>query len=267
MSPTEELYAPLTIAYNHFNKHLFDNELPPVIFTLQRKKNVMGFFAAKRWGNTQGKMCSEISINPSYFASSRVVEIMQTMVHEMVHAWQYHFGNPSDGHYHNREWAQKMMDVGLMPSDTGEPGGAIVGRNMSDFIMKQGAFMNAMDELLTHAEFKLNWVDRLALPKLHEPVIVDGVKPSLDDNVVQFATSEEMSQAYIQNLSQHIDETLPPSINDNFSALPESFFIKEVAKRQTRSKHVCPGCDTKVYGKASLNIICGDCELPYVIDI
>lgn len=26
-----------------------------------------------------------------------------------------------------------MMDVGLMPSNTGEPGGAIVGRNMSDY--------------------------------------------------------------------------------------------------------------------------------------
>ena len=122
MSPTHELYTPLINAFNHFNKTLFGGDLPPVIFTLQRKKNVMGFFAAKRWGNVRGELCSEISINPSYFANCRLIEIFQTLVHEMVHAWQYHFGHPSEGHYHNREWAQKMMDIGLMPSDTGEPG-------------------------------------------------------------------------------------------------------------------------------------------------
>ena len=74
----------------------------------------------------------------------------------------------------NEEWAQKMMDIGLMPSDTGEPGGAIVGRNMSDFIMKQGAFMQAANKLLDDKTFNLRWVDRLALPKLHEPIIVDN---------------------------------------------------------------------------------------------
>lgn len=132
--------------------------------------------------------------------------------------------------------------------------------------MKQGAFIKAMDELLTHAEFKLNWVDRLALPKLHEPVIVDGVKPKIEDNVVHFANSEEMNQAHVQTLSQYIDGSSQLPNADDFSALPESFFIKEVAKRQTRSKHVCPGCDTKVYGKASLNIIYGDCDLPFVLD-
>ncbi|NQY17292.1 hypothetical protein [Alteromonas mediterranea] len=50
MSPTNELYAPLIKAFDHFNRALFNNELPPVIFTVQRKKNVMGFFAAKRGG-------------------------------------------------------------------------------------------------------------------------------------------------------------------------------------------------------------------------
>jgi predicted SprT family Zn-dependent metalloprotease len=264
MSPTSELYAPLIAAYDHFNQSLFASELPPVIFTLQRKKNVMGFFAAKRWGNSQGKLCNEISINPGYFASSRLIEVFQTLVHEMVHAWQFHCGHPSDGHYHNKEWAQKMMEVGLMPSDTGEPGGAIVGRHMSDFIMKQGRFMEAANILLKDNTFKLNWVDRLALPKLHEPVVVDS--PSLKPNslVEHCAHDDDLLAASIVSL--HDKSLLDPasSHRDEFIHMPESFFIPEVAKRQTRTKYMCGGCSTIIYGKQSLNVVCGDCELPFL---
>ena len=264
MSPTSELYAPLIAAYDHFNQSLFASKLPPVIFTLQRKKNVMGFFAAKRWGNSQGKLCNEISINPAYFASSRLIEVFQTLVHEMVHAWQFHFGHPSDGHYHNKEWAQKMMDVGLMPSDTGEPGGAIVGRHMSDFIMKQGAFMNAAQSLLQEEAFKLNWVDRLALPKLHEPVVVDSPTFTENAQVDHCAHANDIMSAPVLSISEHVEAQSSSTGRDCFTDMPDSFFIQEVAKRQTRSKHVCPSCHTKIYGKASLNVICGDCELPFV---
>lgn len=266
MSPTNELYAPLVHAYDHFNNALFAGVLPPVIFTLQRKKNVMGFFAAKRWGNISGQTCNEIAINPSYFASSRMIEVMQTMVHEMVHAWQYHCGTPSEGHYHNKEWAQKMIEVGLMPSDTGEPGGAIVGRNMSDFIIKQGKFMGAVNTLLHTPDFTMNWVDRLALPKLHEPIIaeVNGLK---DRNYLSIDDTAKLMLSVVepQFLSDHINDTyteVAPSVSDS---QPSSFFLQEVPKRQTRSRHVCPSCGVKVYGKASLNIICADCQTHFVI--
>lgn len=263
MSPTNELYAPLIKAFDHFNRALFNNELPPVIFTVQRKKNVMGFFAAKRWGNAQGELCSELSINPSYFASSRIIEVFQTLVHEMVHAWQFHFGLPSEGHYHNKEWAQKMMDIGLMPSDTGEPGGAIVGRNMSDFIMKQGAFMQAANELLDDKTFNLRWVDRLALPKLHEPIIVDNPVLKPNSQVEHCAHASDIINADVISLRDEAQFASYASQREGFSSMPD-FLIPEVAKRQTRSKYVCPGCSTKIYGKASLNVICGDCELPFI---
>ena len=266
MSPTNELYAPLIKAFDHFNRALFTHALPPVIFTVQRKKNVMGFFAAKRWGNAQGELCSELSINPSYFASSRIIEVFQTLVHEMVHAWQFHFGLPSEGHYHNKEWAQKMMDIGLMPSDTGEPGGAIVGRNMSDFIMKQGAFMLAANALLQDDTFSLNWVDRLALPKLYDPIIVDNPVLKPNSRVEHLAHASDILNANVISLSDELQNVSFPSEREDFTSMPDSFFIREVAKRQTRTRHICPSCNTKVYGKASLNIICGDCELPFMMD-
>jgi hypothetical protein len=266
MSPTNELYAPLTGAYDHFNIHLFNGDLPPVIFTLQRKKHVMGFFAAKRWGNLQGETCSEISINPSYFATSRIIEVMQTLVHEMVHAWQHTLGTPSDGHYHNKEWARKMMDVGLMPSDTGEPGGNIVGRNMSDYIIKQGRFLSCAEKLLSNPSYKLQWIDRLALPKLHEPVIVDmqSTSASFAQRSVESIQAMVVDQSIVASLESHCNEQYPAMQASADRTLAADFFVREVVKKQTRSRYECPGCETKVYGKASLNIICADCDLPYV---
>ena len=50
----------------------------------------------------------------------------------MVHLWQHHRGTPGRGRYHNQEWAEKMIEIGLMPTDTGKPGGRITGDHMAD---------------------------------------------------------------------------------------------------------------------------------------
>jgi hypothetical protein len=41
----------------------------------------------------------------------------------MAHLWQWEFGSPYKNGYHNTEWAGKMIEIGLMPSDTGLPNG------------------------------------------------------------------------------------------------------------------------------------------------
>ena len=265
-TPTHELYEPLVLAYDHFNHYLFAGELPTVIFTLQRKKNVMGYFAAQRWGNTKGETCSEIAINPSYFANCRMIEVFQTLVHEMVHAWQARFGHCVDAHYHNKEWAQKMISIGLMPSSTGEPGGATVGRQMSDYIIKRGRFIEVADLLLSDKSYQLKWVDRFALPRLHDSVIADmdityhhnqSSGQSDDVSVVpQCINSESLEMHYSNSENEH---HMPAT-----HSLPTSFFVEEVARKQTRSKFECPSCQVKVYGKHELNIICGDCHTPFV---
>jgi len=88
MTPSSELYSSLQIAYTHFNEMLFDGQLPEVIFTVQRHKGVMGYFSPKRWGSLAGRKCDEIAINPSYVGNCRLIEVMQTLVHEMVHHLQ-----------------------------------------------------------------------------------------------------------------------------------------------------------------------------------
>ncbi len=52
-------------------------------------------------------MTDEIAMNPSYFGVVPLLEILQTLVHEMAHAWQFHFGEPGRRGYHNKEWADK----------------------------------------------------------------------------------------------------------------------------------------------------------------
>lgn len=48
-----------------------------------------------------------------------------------------------------------MERVGLMPSDTGEPGGRKVGQSMTHYIIAGGPFDMACDELLT-GHFRLS---------------------------------------------------------------------------------------------------------------
>ncbi|KAB2318976.1 SprT family zinc-dependent metalloprotease [Betaproteobacteria bacterium SCN1] len=162
--PTEEAYGELQAAYDHFNQTLFADSLPSCLITFQREKRTYGYFSHARFESGTGKTTDEIAINPSYFAVIPLTEILQTLVHEMVHLWQAHFGTPGRRGYHNREWAEKMESIGLMPSDTGEPGGRKVGEKMADYAVPGGRFSVASQELLT-GDFTITWRDRFpALP-------------------------------------------------------------------------------------------------------
>jgi hypothetical protein len=80
-----------------------------------------------------------------------------------VHHWQQHFGKPSVNRYHNKEWAERMEALGLMPSDTGEPGGKRVGQKVTHYIVAGGAFADSCRELLAGG-VKLQWQSRKVDP-------------------------------------------------------------------------------------------------------
>ena len=157
LDPTTQAYAELQAAFEHYNRMLFDGKLPHCLITMQREKRTYGYFSRRRFVHTvDQRSTDEIAINPSYFAVVPLLEILQTIVHEMVHAWQAHFGNPSRPGYHNQEWADKMEAIGLMPSSTGEPGGARTGQKMADYPIPGGAFVAATEDLLT-SNFKISF--------------------------------------------------------------------------------------------------------------
>lgn len=136
-------------AYDFFNQRLFDGVLPGVLITLQRKSKSVGMYRRGSFKdrNNASEEVDEIAINPDAYVSLPDVEIWQTLVHEMCHQWQFHFGKPSRKSYHNKQWAQKMESVGLIPSSTGKPGGAKVGQTMYDYIDEAGEFRECAREL------------------------------------------------------------------------------------------------------------------------
>ncbi|WP_435330610.1 SprT-like domain-containing protein, partial [Klebsiella pneumoniae] len=91
-----------------------------------------GYCSFQRFaGRESGQMVDEIAMNPVYFSIRTIKATLSTLVHEMVHQWQFHFGKAGRRGYHNKEWAALMERVGLMPSDTGQAGGKKVGQSMT----------------------------------------------------------------------------------------------------------------------------------------
>jgi hypothetical protein len=66
----------------------------------------------------------------------------------MCHIWQFRFGDPGRGRYHNKEWADRMEALDLMPSDTEQSGGKRTGQRMTHYIVDGGPFDRAAAELL-----------------------------------------------------------------------------------------------------------------------
>jgi hypothetical protein len=108
-SPTAEVYGELCTAYDFYNRALFDNGLPLCLITLQRKGKVTyGYFYPERFRRHSGESTDEIAMNPAHFSARSLVEVMQTLVHEMSHLWQQHFGSPGRRGYHNIAWGTKL---------------------------------------------------------------------------------------------------------------------------------------------------------------
>lgn len=142
MNPTQQTYQTLNLAYEFFNKELFDGKLPSCLITMQRKAKSFGYFSPERF-ITRKKGDSyfhEIALNPGTFNGRKDEDIISTLVHEMTHLWQQEFGKPPRKNYHNREWSEKMETLGLIPSNTGEEGGAKTGQSMSHYIADGGKF-------------------------------------------------------------------------------------------------------------------------------
>jgi hypothetical protein len=147
-TPTAETYANLDAAFNHFNAELFGHRLPSVLFTLTRKRKYHGYFWAEQFKHrADGDNTHEISLNPD--SMDRTLDaVLSTLVHEMTHLEQQEYGTPGSKGNHNKEWVGLMERVGLIPSNTGEPGGKQTGRQMTHYVEEGGAFEVSMQNLL-----------------------------------------------------------------------------------------------------------------------
>lgn len=149
-NPTVQSYNSLSAAYDFFNKELFGGTLPPCLITMQRHSKAYGYFAGERFAKTSdpAEITDEIALNPEHFADRKPEEVLSTLAHEMVHLWQHHFGHSPRSGYHSRQWAEKMHQIGLVPTDTGAPGGHETGQRVTHLIDPAGAYARAAAQLL-----------------------------------------------------------------------------------------------------------------------
>jgi SprT-like family len=146
ITPVE--YSGLQEAYDHFNRELFDGQLPDVFITYQRHANSAGHFSPDRFAARVGKFGKhELALNPDGFIGRSDKQICSTLGHEQHHVWQQAHGKPSPRGYHNKEWAAKMKANGLQPSSTGMVGGRETGQRMTHYIVDGGKFDRAFDKL------------------------------------------------------------------------------------------------------------------------
>jgi hypothetical protein len=158
--PTTRTYSGLTDAYGFFNARLFAGRLPPCLITMQRKSKAYGYFAGRRFTTPDHtEVTDEIALNPRHFAERSTEETLATLVREMVHLQQQHFGTPSRPGYHNRQWAGMMRAVGLIPTATGEPGGKQTGQQVGHCIEPSGRFALACAELIEELGFSVPYVE------------------------------------------------------------------------------------------------------------
>ncbi|WP_052163006.1 SprT-like domain-containing protein [Aquabacterium sp. NJ1] len=252
-TPHVDVALELQHAYDFFNRELFDAELPVCMITLQREKDTFGYFSAKRFGNSDGKHTDEIALNPGYFAVVPILEILQTLVHEMTHLWQHHYGEPGRGRYHNAEWANKMEAIGLMPSDTGKPGGKRTGDRIADYAMPSGRFLEAAKKLLT-AEFRISWYDR------YPPTGVCLAAESLESSALSVELGLPTS---VVDSSPAVHADVGVRVAEQVSTASG---VKGPDNRSNRLKYSC-ACKPAVnfWGKPGIKALCEVCRHPFVI--
>lgn len=149
-NPTTQTYTSLTTAFDFFNQELFNGELPACLITMQRHRGAYGYFSGERFASVADPkaITDEIALNPLHFATQKPMNVLSTLVHEMAHLWQHHFGKRPRKGYHDRQWAAKMHEIGLIPTDTGKEGGKETGQKMDHLIEENGRFALAVQKFL-----------------------------------------------------------------------------------------------------------------------
>ena len=266
--PTKQNYDELSHAYDFFNRRLFGGELPGCLFTLQRKSRSMGYFSFERFVNRDDTKSDEIALNPEYFATRPVEDVLSTLVHEQVHQWQRRFGTPPRRGYHDQEFAAKMQAVGLMPSNTGTPGGKTTGEKMSHYIMADGLFIHACKELL-QTSFVIVWYDRFPVQMAREyefaaDTTVTVAQPAA--SAAEATGAEEMEVAgsslvQAAGAAAVVPLYSAPPIDGGLDVeRPQSGGIMgKKIDASNRTKYVC-SCKINIWGKPGLRILCQACN-------
>ena len=247
--PSLIAYKELQQAYEFFNKNLFNNELPNQLITFQRGKYTYGYFSPDRF--TGKSTVSELALNPDYFGERSLADTLSTLAHEMCHVWQHYAPvKKCRGGYHDTIWANKMISIGLMPSNTGLQGGRKTGQQMTHYIMRDGLFQQVVYNLLATG-FEISWYDKYSenivtpISKINYDILVDWINITAKDDI-------ELINKLTKTVNSN-DLIIDP--ND------ATINIKPIIKNTgNRNKFTCPNCGLNAWAKPKASLICGNCN-------
>jgi len=291
-SPSLETYKELELAYAFFNERLFDGKLPPCLITLQREKRTLGYLSHGRFVNSGGEQIDELAMNPSYFGVRSIKQTLSTLVHEQCHKYQRFIGKRHRAGYHDKVFSEIMEERGLFTSNTGKFGGKRTGQQMTHYIIKDGPFDKACDELID-SEFSLSWFDRFhfvdELGASRVDLIFGGTLGSQaptasandDDDLVAVCaadarinfptlTSGVMVPSDTGGLSAAVNGTVVEDNDDvTIIEIDEGLICANpidvallskppIDNHSNRVKYRCPSCLAQVWGSPKRKLKCGE---------
>jgi len=146
--PTPTQFSAYQQIFDYFNQALFQGLLPDCMLSFSRRRSSSHtLYTSGQWQKDTGTVTPEISLNVKQLHENEPKEVMAILVREMVHLWQEQYGKSSGKGYFNRQWADKMEGIGLIPTATGLPGGKRTGKGIKHSIDPQGKFEQAFTKM------------------------------------------------------------------------------------------------------------------------
>ena len=91
----------------------FKLDIPQIVIRIDiLNRSRFGHF---RYGHNGFGLRGEVGMNARYLTGQREEwRVLGTLLHEILHAWQQSHGSPGKGNYHNREFREKALTLGLV---------------------------------------------------------------------------------------------------------------------------------------------------------
>lgn len=249
--PTIETYPELQRAFNYFNEQLFDNKLSSPLFILESNVRFAGHFTKDKFTSADGKRKThQIALNPARFHKASVKENLSTLVREMCHQYQVEHGQESRRFYHDKQWADYMQERGLIPSDTGLPGGKRTGQTMKHYIEVGGRFDVLASQLIKDG-FSFAWhdADTMARHRQNEKQRENITKQrQILSSAANASTTSASSIATLKFTKGGSAANLLVSHSEG--ELPYN--------SSNRVKFICIVCSQQCWGKRGLKLLCGN---------
>lgn len=243
MSAVDKLNSELNRLFDVFNEHYYRGEIEkPIVMAQTNGKDTttMGWCTTRKiWkDNTKDQYFYEITICAEYLYRN-ILEICATLLHEMVHLYNLQKGikDTSRGNtYHNKRFKQTAEKRGLIIDYDKRVGWSVTWLN--------DEAKTFIDQHVNREVFTLTRIRHRVIPK---PVQTEALTDSIDiEDVVD------------------IEDSGPVGAAGDPGSYGTPYVIDDEEKpKQSYRKYVCPTCSTIIRATKDVNVVCGDCNVPF----